>query len=369
MLAQQMLKDWLLWVLLTVSIIINSVLLLWDPSGVRVCQTAYKLVEYYGIQISSESISRIEQDLQSIINEACDAYQKRYGESTYNVLDLYHGGCFESDEEFEKVMLLQRMQAYGKNTLQDGNQSKDFSVSELSGNRVMLYKKLLPIACIELIIIAAYVMLRNLETGTVTNVSALEYSSILGRRIDLFKITVSLSVIAFIWLLVHACMIGPLVLIYPGSISESSSLLAVLSKFSPAVKISESGYLASWLCVDFVIVLIYSILVAAAGLLFRNSLIGFLTLLAYIVGSFCLQMIPFENNTYGDIFAQWNPVGLFVQFKDGAITIMSEKWFLAGDPEYALFGNELMIIAAWLAFSIITLALAWQFFKRRELTM
>jgi len=363
-LVRQITKDWLLWVLMTVSIIINSVLVLLNPGSVRMCQTANKLVEYYGIQISSESISRIQQDLQSIINEACDAYQKRYGEATHDVLDLYHAGCFESDEEYERVILLQRMQAYAQTALDNNSQFKFFSVSELSGTRDLLYKKILPIACTELIIIAAYVMLRNLETSAVTNTASLEYSSMPGRRIDMLKIVASCSVIALTWFLFHACMIGLFDSIYPGSISRSTSLLMVISKLSPTINISESGYLLCWLGVEFLVVLIYAILAAAAGLAFRNSLIGLLIIVACSCGSLGLQMV---NYTFGDKFSQWNPVGLFVRFNDGSITIQSEKWFLVFDPEYALGGNELAIVLMWLIFSIVILGLAWQFFRRREL--
>lgn len=369
MLIRQIAKDWLLWCLVLVSLVINSVLLFCDPHCARMCQTANQLIQYYGIQVSSSNVSAIQQDLNTVLSKASDTYQERYGEATLDVSMLYYSGCFVNEEEYEKAVLLQTMQAYGEACLLEETQPRFYSVSNLIGTRDVLYKKLLPIACVELIIIAVYVMLRNLEISTVTNTAPLEYSSQQGRHTDMLKIAASFAVIVFIWLLVNTYIILLVCVIYPGSISTSSSLPAIISKFSPAVDLLESTYLICWFGVDLIVTCIYALLAASVGLVIRNSFAGSLTLAAFTFSLFGCQMISFDHLAFWDELAQCNPVGLFLHYKAGAITVQAEKWFLDFGAEYVLCGSELMIAAAWLAFSVAAFGLAWRFFRGRDLAI
>lgn len=357
--ARQIASDWLLWILVIVSIIINSVLVVCDPTGARICQTANNLVSCYGGLVSSSNVSSIEYDMNTILDEASDAYHDRYGEGNLDALDLYHAGYLQ-DEEYEIVMLMQQMLAYGHATLDDGSEVKYFIVSELSGSRDVLYKKILPFVSLELIIIAVYVVLKTLETGRVTRTAPLEYSTRFGKHIDIVKIIASFAVIALICLLVNICAIALFCLRYPGSISTSSIFPIYISKMSPALYLSESGYLLLWIGTEFLVICIYTILAAATGLVFRNSLVGLLSLVALFSGLLGFQMISSEEHT------QWNPVGLFLIFKEGTITVQSDKWFIAAESEYILCGSELLIVVTWLAFAIIILDLAWRFFQGKE---
>ena len=275
--ARQIVKDWLLWVIVLVSIIMNSILLLSDPSGARMCQTANNMVEYYGEKVSSDNVFCIERDLNAILSKASNAYCERYGKANLDVSELYRAG-FLGSEEYEKVVLMQRMQSCGQAALDDARRLKTFSVSELSDTRNTLYKKMLPIISAELVIIAVYVMLRTLETGVVTNTAPLEYATRSGRRVDIVKILTALTVISFSCLLVNICAITLFCWRYPGAVSATSTLPVLIWKASSVIDLSESAYLAWWLGIEFAVICIFAILAAAAGLAFRNSFVGFLTL-------------------------------------------------------------------------------------------
>ncbi len=369
LLLRRIAKDRLLWCLVLASVLIHSILLFCDPHGAGMCQAANRLIKHYGVQVSADNVSAIQQDLNAVLGKASDTYQERYGEATRDVSILYDSGCFENEEEYEKAVLLQAMQVYGQAGLLEESQPRFYSVSELIGARDVLYKKLLPIACVESIMIAVYVMLRSLERSTVTNTAPLEYSSKQGKHIDVLKIAASFVVIVFVWLLVNTHIISLICVIYPGAISAVSSLPVVISKLSPAVDLPESTYLICWLGADFMVTCIYALLAASVGLVVRNSFAGTLILAAFSFGLFGCQMIPFDRLAFWNALAQWNPVGLFLRYKAGAITVQSEKWFLDFGAEYVLCGNELRILAAWLACSAAVLGLAWRFFQRRELTI
>ena len=363
--ARQIVKDWLLWVIVLVSIIMNSILLLSDPSGARMCQTANNMVEYYGEKVSSDNVFCIERDLNAILSKASNAYCERYGKANLDVSELYRAG-FLGSEEYEKVVLMQRMQSCGQAALDDARRLKTFSVSELSDTRNTLYKKMLPIISAELVIIAVYVMLRTLETGVVTNTAPLEYATRSGRRVDIVKILTALTVISFSCLLVNICAITLFCWRYPGAVSATSTLPVLIWKASSVIDLSESAYLAWWLGIEFAVICIFAILAAAAGLAFRNSFVGFLTLCAYSCGLFGLQTVSFDKFSFWEELAQWNPVGLFLIFKEGAVEVQSEKWFLVQESGYVLCGSELPVVATWLAFSLAVLGMVWRFFKRKE---
>lgn len=367
-LARQIVKDRLLWILVSISVIINFVLLLCYPKESRMCQIACKLIEHYGIYITTDNVLNITQDLNTVVSKASNAYLNSYGKPTNDLSVLYRTGFFESDEEFEEVMLLQRMQTYGLTAIDSGDKPRFFSVGDLTDTRELLYEKFLPMVCVELTVIAVYIMLKTLENSTVARTAPIEYASKHGRYLDILKIKTSLAVVTVTWLLIHTVVIGQFNLIYPGVISTESTLIMTLSKPYFVILLSELTYLVVWLCTEFVAVLIYANFAAAAGLVFRNSLIGFLSVVSCFGVSLGLQSVSVGSNAVNEKITQWSPVSLFICLKDGAIEIQSDEWFLARNPEYVLVGNELLIVAVWLAFSFVILTLAWQFFKRRELT-
>lgn len=359
LIARHIAKDWLLWVLVVASIIINSVFIICDPTGARICQTADSLVSYYGENVSINTLASIEEDANAVLAKAGDEYRDRYGEYNLDMSDLNHAGCLQR-EEYELLLIMQRMLTYGHAVLNDSGQSSLFSVGELSGARDVLYKKILPLVSLELMIIAVYAVLKVLETSQVAKTAPLEYSTQFGKNIDIVKIVASFAVIVLLWLLVNICAATLFCLRYPGSISNSSALSVCISKTSPATYLSESGYLLLWMGTEFLVICVYTVFAAATGLAIRSSLIGLLSLIVLFSGIFGVQLISSNE------LAQWNPVGLFLTFKEGVITVQTDKWFLAAESEYILCGNELLIVAIWLAIAFVILSLAWRFFQGKE---
>lgn len=349
---RQILKDVLLWSLIAVSIMVNITVLFCDQSSIQMCQTANQLVRHYGQQITEQKLSEISSDLNAILEKANVSFQMRYGTTTSDLLVLYYGECFETEADYRKTILMEQMQSYNQT-----GQPGFFSISNLAGTRNVLYGRLLPIVVLELVIIGVYVMLKSLETGLVTNTAVLEYSSLQGKQIDARKMEAAFLVVNLLLLLITGFILAVFFLLYPGSVSATIPVSASVFPFAVStVKVSELGYLATWLVTGYLVLWIFVFLAGSIGLALRNSFAGVLILAAFSGGLVWVLKIPQWTT-----FARLNPMGLFLEFNNGALVLRTEKWFL----DSPVYGKELAVAGIWLVFSLILLGLSWMRFLRK----
>ena len=347
LLSQQILRDVLLWCLVVAAILLGVVLLLVDQTCIQMCRIADGLVQHYGQEITQQNRSALLKDFNEILHAANNTLQSIYGNTTTDLMDLYHFGCFETEDDYLKAVLMENMLSYDTTT-----QSDFFSTSHLAGTQSVLYMKLLPLMALSLVIIGVYLMLKALEVGTVTNTSSLEYTSMSGKWIDTAKIKSAFLATTLIWLLITGVVLAVYFLLLPGSVSVSID--------APGTNISELGYLALWLLTEYLVICFFTTLAAAVGLNIRNSLIGVLVLAAFTGVQVWLLKKPQWNP-----FAKWTPIGLFLAFQDGVWFLRTNQWF----QKSTLYGKELSVAGAWLVFSLILLLLSWQRFLRKELKL
>lgn len=366
-LTRQYGKDLLLWSLVVVSVAVNLVLAFSAPEPARLCREAAILVDKYGKKITEDSISALEKEYNAVLLEANAVFQNAYGDTTSDLSTLYDTGCFASEVEYAKAVVLQQMIAYGQNAMNLEEHPGFFSVSTFSGARNILYRKILPMEVAEMAVIGVYLVLKVLESGTVFRMVPLEYSSGRGKKIDLIKVISAFVVASFAWMLLTACSMAAFSYAYPGAISMTTPLSAeVYPGATPVMQTSEFGYLALWLMTAYLTLCTVFFVVASIGLLIRNSFVGALVMLGLFLILVGIQFYQAENQPVWIHFLQWNPFALFCEYQKGSLVIRGEKWFLDLGDNSVISGNELTIAASWFIFAVMQFWLCLKRFLRKE---
>ena len=273
--VKQLCLDRLLGSLIAIILILNIGLIASENQGRESVVVADRIINEVGSQINTVSVKALTEKLESMLNQAASSYFAKYGESTKDIDLLCSSGCMGDDQQVAEALVLQQMVTYGNSILKDDVQflkntnlntisksesymakiqNRDalvheneeinvFSSFRFSDGRHVLYKKILPILLLESVIISFYLTLKGLEKERINNTAPIVYSTMIGKRIELYRLVAVSMVITIVFLLLLIVVFVQFSFLYPGCITSSNQVAAnVYPSFIPQYNMSELQY-------------------------------------------------------------------------------------------------------------------------------
>ena len=398
--VKQLCLDRLLGVLIAIILILNIGLIASDNRGRESVVVAERLIKEVGSQINATSVNALSEKLESMLNQAASSYLAKYGESTKDIDLLCSSGCMGDDQQVAEALVLQQMVTYGNSILRDDVQflkntnlniigksesymakirNRDelvhenaeinvFSSFRFSDGRHVLYKKILPILLLESLIISFYLTLKGLERERINNTAPIVYSSMIGKRIELYRLVAVSMVITIVFLLLLIVILIQFSFLYPGCITSSNPVVAnVYPSFIPQYSMTEWQYFISYSLMLYLLLIVLTGLVAVSGMLFSNSFLGgacFISLIAVML--LFLNKATASGVGWSTILA-WNPIGLVFEYSGNKLSLCMYEWLLLSSSPTFLSNYELTVLISWMFVVLLLLVGSWRIFKQKEL--
>ena len=398
--VKQLCLDRLLGSLIAIILILNIGLIASENQGRESVVAADRLINEVGSQIDAVSVNALTEKLENMLNQAAGSYLAKYGESTKDIDLLCSSGCMGDDQQVAEALVLQQMVTYGNSVLKDDVQflkntnlntinmsgsymakirNRDalvheneeinvFSSFRFSGGRHVLYKKILPILLLELLVISFYLTLKGLEKERINNTAPIVYSTVTGKRIELYRLVAVFIVITIIFLLLLVAVFVQFSFRYPGCITSSNQVAAnVYPSFIPQYSLSELQYFVSYSLMLYMLLIVFTGLVAASGMLFSNSFLGGACFIS-VIG---VMLLALSKATASDIdwstILAWNPVGLVFEYSGNKLSLCMYEWLLFSSSPTFLSSYELTVLVSWMFVDLLLLGGSWRIFKQKEL--
>ena len=398
--VKQLCLDRLLGSLIAIILILNIGLIASENQGRESVFVADRIINEVGSQINTVSVKALTEKLESMLNQAASSYFAKYGESTKDIDLLCSSGCMGDDQQVAEALVLQQMVTYGNSILKDDVQflkntnlntisksesymakiqNRDalvheneeinvFSSFRFSDGRHVLYKKILPILLLESVIISFYLTLKGLEKERINNTAPIVYSTMIGKRIELYRLVAVSMVITIVFLLLLIVVFVQFSFLYPGCITSSNQVAAnVYPSFIPQYNMSELQYFVSYSLMLYLLLIVFTGLVAVSGMLFSNSLLGGACFIS-VIGVMLLSLNKATASGIGwSAILAWNPIGLVFEYSGNKLSLCMYEWLLLSSSPTFLSSHELAVLISWMFVVLLLLGGSWRIFKQKEL--
>ncbi len=345
-------SDAFLWALVIVFLLTNTGGILYHETASDVCKAANGLILEYGSEITPDSLSKLEEAFLADREIAENRYFQQHSRTTTDLSELY----LDDEQILYYMQVWEQMISYGQQCLSQDKAGCSFVAASFCGVHTILYQRLFPIILMEILILTLFLALKALETEYLFKTAFVVFSTRRGRLCQLEKLIAVLILLTGVFWLLFSWMLLAFSYYFPNCLSSSIPAAAQLStEITPIAPFSQLRYCLFWIVAAYGVTLIFFLVCSAAGLVSKDSYRSLL--LSFCIPSLLVGAIPFG-------FSHGNPVALLLGFDGEQLYIRTGEWFLQGTASPV---NMLSTMALWLLLCGIALAVAWRYFKRKDL--
>ena len=117
----------------------------------------------------------------------------------------------------------------------------------------------------------------------------------------------------------------------------------------------------------YLLLIVFTGLVAVSGMLFSNSLLGGACFIS-VIGVMLLSLNKATASGIGwSAILAWNPIGLVFEYSGNKLSLCMYEWLLLSSSPTFLSSHELAVLISWMFVVLLLLGGSWRIFKQKEL--